>query len=188
MIMQENRSFDSYFGTFPGAAGIPMKNGTPSVCVPDSQSGQCVEPYVDHADVNGGGPHSAVNATADINGGQMNGFVDQADESEEGMPRYDGSGVRELGDTGCDGLSHPRATSRTTGRTRRTSCSKTTCSNPTRRGVSPSICSKSRNGPRTAPNTTTLRVASTRSRTPGSPRLRGDRRPAGSTGADLRVD
>jgi len=24
VIMQENRSFDSYFGTFPGADGIPM--------------------------------------------------------------------------------------------------------------------------------------------------------------------
>ena len=27
VIMQENRSFDSYFGTFPGADGIPMQNG-----------------------------------------------------------------------------------------------------------------------------------------------------------------
>src|SRR3989442_527969 len=26
VIMQENRSFDSYFGTFPGADGIPMLN------------------------------------------------------------------------------------------------------------------------------------------------------------------
>ena len=34
VIMQENRSFDSYFGTFPGADGIPMKNGKPTVCVP----------------------------------------------------------------------------------------------------------------------------------------------------------
>ena len=35
IIMQENRSFDSYFGTYPGADGIPMRSGTPSVCVPD---------------------------------------------------------------------------------------------------------------------------------------------------------
>src|SRR5271157_2089248 len=35
VIMQENRSFDSYFGTFPGADGIPMANGKPTVCVPD---------------------------------------------------------------------------------------------------------------------------------------------------------
>jgi len=27
IIMQENRSFDSYFGTFPGADGLPTKNG-----------------------------------------------------------------------------------------------------------------------------------------------------------------
>ena len=78
VIMQENRSFDSYFGTFPGADGIPMKHGTPTVCVSDPQTGQCVAPYVDHADVNGGGPHSASNASADINGGQMNGFIAQA--------------------------------------------------------------------------------------------------------------
>jgi phospholipase C len=78
VIMQENRSFDTYFGTYPGADGLPSQNGTPTACVPDSQTGQCVKPYADHADVNGGGPHSAVNATADINGGQMNGFVNQA--------------------------------------------------------------------------------------------------------------
>jgi phospholipase C len=78
VIMQENRSFDSYFGTYPGADGIPMQNGTPTVCAPDTQTGQCVAPSVDHADVNGGGPHGQANATADINGGQMNGFVNQA--------------------------------------------------------------------------------------------------------------
>jgi phospholipase C len=27
VIMQENRSFDTYFGTFPGADGIPMQKG-----------------------------------------------------------------------------------------------------------------------------------------------------------------
>ena len=81
VIMQENRSFDSYFGTFPGADGIPMKNGKPTVCVPDPSNGTCVAPYVDHADVNGGGPHNYTNATSDINGGKMNGFIGQA-ESE----------------------------------------------------------------------------------------------------------
>src|ERR1019366_2756637 len=35
VIQQENRSFDSYFGTYPGADGIPMKNGKPTVCVND---------------------------------------------------------------------------------------------------------------------------------------------------------
>src|SRR5262245_17923038 len=32
MIMQENRSFDSYFGTFPGADGFRMRNGRPVGC------------------------------------------------------------------------------------------------------------------------------------------------------------
>jgi hypothetical protein len=32
VIEQENRSFDSYFGTYPGAIGIPMKHGVPAIC------------------------------------------------------------------------------------------------------------------------------------------------------------
>jgi phospholipase C len=76
--MQENRSFDSYFGTFPGADGIPMQNGAPTVCVPDPVSNSCVRPYADHVDVNGGGPHGAASAVADINGGRMDGFIGQS--------------------------------------------------------------------------------------------------------------
>jgi phospholipase C len=78
VIMQENRSFDSYFGTYPGADGLAMQNGQPSACVPNSQTNQCQRPYPDHSDINGGGPHGQKNAAADINSGQMNGFVDQA--------------------------------------------------------------------------------------------------------------
>ncbi len=84
IIQQENRSFDSYFGTYPGADGIPMQNGVPTVCVPDPRSKACQRPYVDHADVNGGGPHGAANATADINGGTMNGFIAQAAKARRG--------------------------------------------------------------------------------------------------------
>ena len=75
IIMQENRSFDSYFGTFPGADGIPMQGGVPTVCVPDPDTGQCVAPYHDGNDRNLGGPHGAQFATADIDGGQMDGFI-----------------------------------------------------------------------------------------------------------------
>src|SRR6476619_6822699 len=39
VIMQENRSFDSYFGTYPGADGIPMRDGVPTVCLPDPHTG-----------------------------------------------------------------------------------------------------------------------------------------------------
>jgi phospholipase C len=75
IIMQENRSFDSYFGTFPGADGIPMKNGSPTVCIPGPQPGQCLRPYHDSADRNTGGPHGTQSARIDIDGGKMDGFV-----------------------------------------------------------------------------------------------------------------
>ena len=75
VIMQENRSFDSYFGTFPGALGIPMKDGAPRVCVPDPTTGACVRPFVDHLDRNGGAPHTAAAAARAIDGGKMDGFI-----------------------------------------------------------------------------------------------------------------
>ena len=84
VIMQENRSFDSYFGTYPGADGIPSKNGVPTVCVNDPQTGQCVKPYHNPNDINGGGPHGAPNSIADVNGGQMNGFIAQAEQGRKG--------------------------------------------------------------------------------------------------------
>ena len=78
IIMQENRSFDTYFGTFPGADGIPMSNGVPTVCVPDPRRGGCVRPFHDTSDRNRGGPHGTSAAVADINGGKMDGFVGAA--------------------------------------------------------------------------------------------------------------
>ncbi|HEX9123387.1 MAG TPA: alkaline phosphatase family protein [Actinomycetota bacterium] len=77
-IMQENRSFDSYFGTYPGADGIPMKDGRPTACVPDPRIGRCVRPFHDPSLVNEGGPHGVLDATRDIAGGKMNGFVASA--------------------------------------------------------------------------------------------------------------
>ena len=62
IIMQENRSFDSYFGTFPGADGLPTKDGAFTVCNPDLRTGQCMSPYHDTNDVNGGGPHVAASS------------------------------------------------------------------------------------------------------------------------------
>jgi phospholipase C len=76
VIMQENRSFDSYFGTYPGADGLAMSHGVPTVCVPNLGKG-CTKPYHDTADINGGGPHGMGNSVADVNGGKMDGFVRQ---------------------------------------------------------------------------------------------------------------
>jgi len=92
VVMQENRSFDSYFGTFPGADGIPMKDGKPTVCVPNAAGG-CTRPYHDTADRNGGGPHGEGNAIADVNGGKMNGFIRQ-----QALAR---KGCHVLGDPAC---------------------------------------------------------------------------------------
>ena len=83
VIEQENRSFDSYFGTYPGADGIPMKNGVPTVCVP-ATTGACQAPYHDTADVNGGGPHGAATARRDVDGGKMDGFIKEATNGKKG--------------------------------------------------------------------------------------------------------
>ncbi len=97
IIMQENRSFDSYFGTYPGADGIPglAGNGGHVPCVPSTQFGYylsrhphlhrhghfqpaCVTPFHDRNDENYGGPHNTGDAVRDINDGRMNGFEVQA--------------------------------------------------------------------------------------------------------------
>jgi phospholipase C len=84
IIMQENRSFDSYFGTYPGADGLPAAGGKFTVCVNDPATGTCIAPYHDAAEVNAGGPHGAANATADVDGGKMDGFVGQAANGKKG--------------------------------------------------------------------------------------------------------
>jgi phospholipase C len=75
IIMQENRSFDHYFGTYPGADGIPMESGVPALCAYDPVTGQCIKPFHDPNDINYGGPHGQAAAVTDINGGKMDGFV-----------------------------------------------------------------------------------------------------------------
>ncbi len=89
VIMQENRSFDDYFGTFPGGLGIPMSHGVPTVCAPDPLHGdQCIAPFVDHGDLNGGGPHDAADYRDDVNGGLMNGFITEAESQPRGCLFY----------------------------------------------------------------------------------------------------
>jgi phospholipase C len=84
VIMQENRSFDEYFGLYPGTNGLPRQNGRFTVCVPDPANGGCVKPYHDPTDKNGGGPHGSPSASADVNGGRMDGFIGQAEGGRKG--------------------------------------------------------------------------------------------------------
>jgi phospholipase C len=78
IVMQENRSFDSYFGTYPGADGLPRRNGKFTVCSPDPRSGRCMRPFHDHLDRNLGGPHEHLDAMRDMAHGKMDGFVREA--------------------------------------------------------------------------------------------------------------
>jgi phospholipase C len=81
IIMQENRSFDSFFGTYPGADGIPAKNGQFTVCVPDPRTKGCDKPYHDPSLVNGGAGHNLSDSIADVDGGKMDGFVKAAEDA-----------------------------------------------------------------------------------------------------------
>ena len=76
-IIQENRSFDHYFGTYPGADGFPVNpDGSFAVCIPDVwQHGKCVTPYVTHSIEFDGAPHNEKAAKRDINHGRMDGFT-----------------------------------------------------------------------------------------------------------------
>ena len=78
VIMQENRSFDSYFGTYPGADGLPRVDGRFTVCSPDPRTGICVKPFHDTQDRNSGGPHEHLDAVKDVDFGKMNGFMREA--------------------------------------------------------------------------------------------------------------
>jgi phospholipase C len=77
VIMQENRSFDSYFGTYPGADGIPGLAGNRGrvPCVPDPLRHGCVRPFHNSRDVNDGGPHDTLAFWTDYDKGRMDGFV-----------------------------------------------------------------------------------------------------------------
>lgn len=71
-IVQENRSFDHYFGTFPGADGIPE-----GVCIPDpvAEEGCSGAWHNTSLAPNADAPHGLLAARRDIAGGAMDGFI-----------------------------------------------------------------------------------------------------------------
>ncbi|HEV8563610.1 MAG TPA: alkaline phosphatase family protein [Actinomycetota bacterium] len=101
-IVQENRSFDHYFGTFPGADGIPTNaQGDFTVCSPDPLTGECAKPFHEPELINFGGPHAQFHSRNDVNGGKMNGFI----ETVVGSPN-DCADTRSPGD--CRGTLGPQ--------------------------------------------------------------------------------
>jgi phospholipase C len=76
IIMQENRSFDNYFGTYRGADGIPGLAGHRGnvPCLPDPHE-HCVRLFHDRHDFNQGGLYSYPNVRPEVDGGRMDGFI-----------------------------------------------------------------------------------------------------------------
>ncbi len=84
-IVQENRSFDHYFGTYPGADGLTFDaNGQPLNCVLDPALGH--ESCVYHSTSNTfrGGPHNQRASVVSINGGAMDGHILALPETNRG--------------------------------------------------------------------------------------------------------
>lgn len=71
-LMQENHSFDNYFGTFPGADGFP-----PELCMPvdPDVNIECVEPFHIGSRAITDLGHSSSVYYDQLNGGRMDGFV-----------------------------------------------------------------------------------------------------------------
>ncbi|MGI0088203.1 MAG: phospholipase C [Nitrosotalea sp.] len=85
IVLQENHTFDNYFGTFPGADGT----GGKSICLPETPgSANCVSPFHDSnltpVDMN----HNSRSAQKDYDGGKMDGFV-YSEGNRETMGYYD---------------------------------------------------------------------------------------------------
>ena len=91
-IVMENRSFDHYFGTFPGADGFPRDaQGNIDVCLPDpDQPGVCHRPYHDTNTIDQGGPHGEIASTIDIHDGKMDGFVRALRQIGNGCMKHPG--------------------------------------------------------------------------------------------------
>jgi phospholipase C len=86
MIMQENRSFDHYFGMFPGADGFTLDaGGKPTNSNPDPRldGGQAFA-FHDSNDSNSGGPHLAASFRICYDDGKMDGFVLNAEQGMKG--------------------------------------------------------------------------------------------------------
>ena len=80
ILEMENRSFDNYFGKFPGVNGIPAHPG----CNPDPETGQCIYPYHDTTLRNHGGPHDSSAYLTDLDNGKLDGFIASAEQ----QPKY----------------------------------------------------------------------------------------------------
>jgi phospholipase C len=94
-LLQENHSFDNYFGTFPGANGIP-----PTACMPNDRRGLpsgCVKPFPIAGRASENLPDSNAVFKAQYARGAMDGFVaalsGRAVTADLTMAHYDQSAI-----------------------------------------------------------------------------------------------
>ena len=87
IIMQENHTFDNYFGTYPGANGIPK-----NVCMPlgpKHPSDSCIKPFrstnLSPADM----PHGYQPSNIAHDNGKMDGFMLAENQNNNTMSYYD---------------------------------------------------------------------------------------------------
>src|SRR5215213_7106278 len=75
VVMQQNHTFDNYFGTYPGANGIPD-----GICMPtslsDPKNKQCVTPFEITSQPISDLSHSDIIFQDQFQNGKMNGFIE----------------------------------------------------------------------------------------------------------------
>ena len=87
MIMQENHSFDNYFGTYPGANGIPK-----NVCMPldpDHPNDGCVKPFLSANVTPPDMIHEYHESHIAYDNGKMDGFMQGEHQNNSTMSYYD---------------------------------------------------------------------------------------------------
>jgi phospholipase C len=75
VVMQQNHTFDNYFGTYPGANGIPANTCMP-VSLSDKQNTSCISPYDMGSYPVTDLSHSESTFSLQYQDGKMTGFVD----------------------------------------------------------------------------------------------------------------
>jgi phospholipase C len=75
VVMQQNHTFDNYFGTYPGANGIP-ESTCMTVSLSNAQTAACVTPFNIGTHPITDLSHSASTFSAQYQDGKMTGFVD----------------------------------------------------------------------------------------------------------------
>ena len=85
IVLQENHTFDNYFGTYPGVDGTVGRK----ICLPETVgSTKCVAPFHDPSLVPVDMNHNWKSAHADFDGGKMDGFI-YSEGSTETMGYYE---------------------------------------------------------------------------------------------------